>query len=362
MSDFAVEVVLIDDVAPHPGADRLDLARVRGWNIVVAKGQFKKHDLAVFFPIDSVLPPALEELLFSDSKIKPKNGRIRTCKIRGMVSQGLLASLDGVGLAPREISGMPGYVLTEALGVVKYEPSEAVCFVGRQVKKRDLNPHFHEYRDIPRLKNIPHAFKEGDLVTVTEKIHGTNFRAGWVEYVPRTLWQKAKAWFCYAPLYEFVYGSRRVQLQDKRSWDGFYDSNVYARTVEKYGLRALPFGTVVYGEVYGDGIQKGYSYGCEAGEHKLVLFDIEVDGVELPQADFRRAAEGLGLPTAPMLFEGPYVPESVMQLARGASVLSPSQKVREGVVCRGSVAGQVVKIINEDYELLQVKQDGTDFH
>ena len=149
MSDFAVEVVLIDEVQNHPNADRLDLVKVKGWTVVVGRGQFKQHDLAVFFPIDSVLPESLENLLFRDSKIKPKNGRIRTTKIRGVVSQGLLASLDGVGLPPREISGMPGAVLTEALGVVKYEEPESINWVGGEgtkKTKRAVNPNFHEYR------------------------------------------------------------------------------------------------------------------------------------------------------------------------------------------------------------------------
>lgn len=56
------------------------------------------------------------------------------------------------------------------------------------------------------------------------------------------------------------------------------------------------------------------------------------------------------------------MPSAVVQLASGPSVLCPSQKVREGVVCRSDETKQVVKIINEDYELLQVKQEGTDYH
>ena len=366
MSDFAVEVVLIDEVQNHPNADRLDLVKVKGWTVVVGRGQFKQHDLAVFFPIDSVLPEALENLLFRDSKIKPKNGRIRTTKIRGVVSQGLLASLDGVGLPPREISGMPGAVLTEALGVVKYEEPEAVNWTGGEgtkKTKRAVNPNFHEYRDIPRLKNLPGVFKEGDLVIVTEKIHGTNFRAGWVKWVPRTWWDKVKAWFGFGQEWEFVYGSRRVQLQSRSSWHGYYEGNIYAEIVQKYQLDQLPKGWVVYGEVYGHGVQKGYTYGCKEGERKLAVFDIEIDGAEAPQDLLQVYADSVKLATVPVLYAGPYVQQSVLQLAYGASVLAPSQPVREGVVVRPlDGPGQVVKIISEEYELLQVKQEGTEYH
>ena len=87
-----------------------------------------------------------------------------------------------------------------------------------------------------------------------------------------------------------------------------------------------------------------------------------MDEKEASQAEFRSYAASLELPTVPVLYEGPYVPSAVVQLASGPSVLCPSQKVREGVVCRSDETRQVVKIINEDYELLQVKQEGTDYH
>src|SRR5688572_2429673 len=93
MTDFAVEVVKIDEIMPHPNADRLELARVKGWIMVVGKDQFKTGEPAVFFPIDSVLPFELEAALFAESKIRPKGGRIRTTKIRGVISQGLLAEV-----------------------------------------------------------------------------------------------------------------------------------------------------------------------------------------------------------------------------------------------------------------------------
>lgn len=373
MSDFAVEVVNIDEIMPHPSADRLELARVKGWVMVVGKGTYKAGDAAVFFPIDSVLPPELEEALFKDSKIKLHGSRVRTCKIRGVISQGLLAPLNECGLVSygteQDFMHYAGHDWSKHLGVTKYEPpvnSMPSRMQGQQTSKRNLNPYFHEYHDIPRAKNVPYMFAEGELVDVTEKIRGTNFRAGWVPFHPRTLWQKVKAWFGLGPAYEFVYGSRRVQLQYKTSWNGFYTDNVYGETVMNYNLDTLlPKGVVIYGEIYGAGIQKGYTYGCAPGEIRLAVFDIEVSGRFLAPDDMYRRAQDLALPTAPMLYSGRYDGDVLRKLASTASVLCPSQSVIEGVVVKSAAKEEyrkVVKVINEEYDLQQAKTDGTDFH
>ena len=56
----------------------------------------------------------------------------------------------------------------------------------------------------------------------------------------------------------------------------FYDTNIYYKTCEQYNLKeVLPKGTVIFGEVYGEGIQKNYNYGLK-GETKLVVFDVQV--------------------------------------------------------------------------------------
>lgn len=365
MSDFSVRVVEIDEVVRHPNADRLDLARVGGWWVVVGRDEYKPGDIAVFFPIDSILPPWIEGRLFSGSKIKLNNSRIRTEKIRGVISQGLLAHLDTLGYT--NTTPLVGEDLTEKFGVVKYEPKPAELPAGMQTRgaKRAANPNFHEYHDIPRLKNAPYMIAEGTMVEITEKIHGTNFRAGWVPFVAKSWWEKVKGLFGWNPRYEFVYGSRRVQLQNKKHAGFYHDSlgNVYWEAVVKYNLEGrIPEGVVVYGEVYGDGIQKGYKYGLE-GERRLACFDVEVDGVLQNPGEAQRLLARLGLPTVPLLYLGAYEPGTAAKLGSGPSVLCPDQKAIEGVVVKTlGEPRRVAKIINEEYDLLQAKTDGTEFH
>ena len=92
MSTLKVEIVKIDKVEHHPNADRLDLLTIKGWQVVAGRDNYEEGDLAIYFPIDSVLPPIVKSRLFPpDSKITLTNNRIRTIKIRGAISQGMLA-------------------------------------------------------------------------------------------------------------------------------------------------------------------------------------------------------------------------------------------------------------------------------
>ena len=89
------KLITIDDIRPHPNADRLEIAIVGLWNVVVAKGQFQKNASAIFCEIDSMLPIEDERLAF----LKGRNeytvdekvySRLKTMRLRGHLSQGLL--------------------------------------------------------------------------------------------------------------------------------------------------------------------------------------------------------------------------------------------------------------------------------
>src|SRR5215475_800463 len=113
-----VSIQSIDALEPIAGADNIMQARVMGWTVVVKKGEFSVGDPCVFFEIDSVLPdgPAWSEFM------RPRGFRVRTLKLRGVLSQGLalpVTILDlpsqGGELPPREVD------LRDRLGVTKFE-------------------------------------------------------------------------------------------------------------------------------------------------------------------------------------------------------------------------------------------------
>ena len=105
----------IESLHPIEGADRIEQARVMGWTVVTKKGEFAPGDRCVFFEIDAVLP----ETAWAEF-MRPRSFRVKTAKLRGVLSQGLALPLD---ILPNgHDDGAIGDDVTDALGVVKYEP------------------------------------------------------------------------------------------------------------------------------------------------------------------------------------------------------------------------------------------------
>jgi RNA ligase (TIGR02306 family) len=232
-----------------------------------------------------------------------------------------------------------GKDVADALGVTKYEPPEPVTNQGGlpRTSKKQTNPNFHKYTDIENWKWYPDLFKPDEYVYVTEKIHGTNFRAGWVPYHAGTWWKRLKQLLHIAPKYEFVYGSHNVQFQDRKRDHGFYGPslgrNVYAEAVEKYDLRnKLQPNEVVYAEIYGDGIQKGYLYGCQPGERKMVVIDLKLGGEYVSHRTTTLFCGSRGLPMVPLDAFVYYDTTRILKYVEAPSWLG--KEIREGVVIK----------------------------
>jgi RNA ligase (TIGR02306 family) len=108
-----VTIQVIDSIAPIDGADNILQARVMGWTVVVKKGELAPGDRCVFFEIDSVLPEGAPWAEF----LRPRGFRVRTIKLRGVLSQGLALPVSILG---GEVPEM-GVDIRDRLGVVKYE-------------------------------------------------------------------------------------------------------------------------------------------------------------------------------------------------------------------------------------------------
>src|SRR4029077_565332 len=109
-----VTIQRIDALDPIPGADNIEHARVMGWDVVDKKNEFAVGDPCVFFEIDSVLPdgPSWSEFM------RPRGFRVRTIRLRGVLSQGLALPMSILGddQDPQKID------LSARLGVTKFEP------------------------------------------------------------------------------------------------------------------------------------------------------------------------------------------------------------------------------------------------
>lgn len=115
----------ISEIKPIEGADKIELAVLDGWQVVIKKGEYQVNDLVVYLEIDSWVPNELAPFLTPEGK-EPKeyNGvkgeRLRTKKLRGVFSQGLILPLSVLG-KPEEIftigEGCIGADVSEELGI-----------------------------------------------------------------------------------------------------------------------------------------------------------------------------------------------------------------------------------------------------
>lgn len=372
--NFKVPLTKILEIHPHPNAHSLELATIYGYQVVVKKGVYEKGSEIIYVPIDSIIPAELEYELFPpDSKIKLSKQRVRQIRIRKLASQGMVVPKEAIKAVYNFEPTKLEEDLAERLRIKKYEPPTPSFQRAGEAKdkiKKKENTNFQKYNGLTNIKWCPFMFGEGETVVYQEKIHGTNARAGLVPFQANTLLKKIKKFFGIAPKFEFCYGSNNVQLQQKTNYSGFYGEDIYGNVFKKIDVKSkLRPGEVVYGEIYGQGIQKNYHYGTS--EHKFVLFDVKVineDGTQvwLSPDEVIEFAEERGFDMVPELYRGPFFNvEHTKDFTLGNSVLCPKQAVREGLVVksvnhyndeRGNK--RALKVISEKY----LDKDQSDFH
>ena len=172
MSSLIVEVCAVEDVLDHPNADRLEIVCVKGWKCIVQKDTYDIGDLVVYAPVDSMIPITLSDDM-DVIKYLGKGGRVRTTKLRGEYSQGLIIPITylpfpspGWGFAGQN-GYLPGDDVRELLEIEKYEPP-----LSTRGDRLPDHPAFQRYTDIENYNNFPDVLKEGEMVVVSEKIHG----------------------------------------------------------------------------------------------------------------------------------------------------------------------------------------------
>jgi RNA ligase (TIGR02306 family) len=160
----------IDDITPIENADAIECATVGGWRVVVRKGEFRAGDLAVYLEIDAWVPHELAPFLSSGTPHEyngVRGERLRTVKLRGQISQGLLLPV------PPDLRDRPaGEDVTEVLGVRKWEASIPTN-LGEQM--RGAFPSCVPKTDQERVQNLSRdeVFAQGPY-EVSEKLDGSS--------------------------------------------------------------------------------------------------------------------------------------------------------------------------------------------
>ena len=326
-------VVKIVDIQPIPGADAIVVATVKGWKVVVKVNEYKVGDLAVYYEIDSFLPirPQFEFLRKSSFKRmgSSEGFRLKTIRLRGQISQGLLTPIPEGISNPKE-----GDDLTEALDIVKYEPPIPAQLAG---KIKGTFPSFIPKTDEIRIQNFENevGFSPiGERAYVTEKLDGTSFT-------------------CYFNNGVFGVCGRNWELTETSDNSLWRMANLLQlkEKMTKHGKNIA-----LQGELIGAGIN-GNLYGMS--DHKLFFFTgYDIDkGRRMFFDEFEWVLFGLDLQMVPVLEKyGFVIPNEsnivdyMLKYAEGKSVLN-MEVDREGVVVRGLEREFSFKAISNTYLL-----------
>lgn len=316
----------IASIQPIEGADAIEVATVDGWKVVVKKGEFSVGDLTVYLEIDSWVPHELAPFLSKGQEPRKYNDvkgeRLRTIRLRGQVSQGLLLKInndDGwnyifsspsdkhenyfVDLGEVAIEGQD---ITELLGIQKWEAPIPAQLQG-QVEgmfPSSLIPK----TDQERIQNCFKEISEVDRsYEVTMKLDGSSM----------TLFRwEGKVRVC----------SRNLELKINEENAG----NTLVAMALEYGDR-ISEGFALQGELMGPGIQgnrEGFA------KHKFFVFDVFLikEHVYAGPAYRRALCQEYGFEHVPVLHQACTAPDSVAEglaLAEGPSI---NHKIREGLV------------------------------
>lgn len=341
---------------PIKNADFIELAQINGWQCIVRKGEFKVGDLGVYLEIDAVPPntPAFE-FLWKPRPEPPPTLRIRTKKLKGVISQGLLLPLTSFTEAGPALF-VEGQDVTEQLGVKKYE----VPVKGpRSHAKRVMYGPFAA--DIPktdeeRIQSSPGLLDElrGLPYVITEKCDGTSatfsidrdgvfrvYSRNW-EIEPAKQPGRLEAFFLAAVRWlALLLLKRRAGLGNKlRLWvhqRQHRKETLYWDVARKYNietaLRAYP-DWALQGEICGPGIQKN-RLGLKENELRAFTLYDKKTGKREPYGVFSDFCVHNNIPKCRMVENGlsfAHTLPSLLTFAEGKYEGTANE--REGIVVR----------------------------
>lgn len=300
LSTHRIEVVEVGPILPHPNADRLEITHAFGWQVCVAKGAFVQGQRAVYIPPDYEVPKRPEfAFLFPDGVDKAYE-RTRAKRLRGEWSQGFLIPV------PAPWADCPvGTNLIVELGIRRYEPPLPSNTGGSFVKPPELwIPKF----DLEPYQRYAELLMPGELVTISEKLHGTSAR--------------------------FVHHDNQQFVGGRNHWLADAPESVYWQAFRQHpGIgefcQTNP-DAVLFGEVFGP--VQSLRYGAGKNQVFFAAFAALVRGHWLDWDQVRHLATLYQFPLVPVLYEGPFQPEILTGLADGPSTWPGADHLREGVV------------------------------
>ncbi len=349
----------VSGIRPIEGADRIVVAQIDGWECVVKKGEFDVGEKVVYVEVDSIMPEKPEFEFLRDKRF-----RVRTIRLRGQISQGLVLPLSVLPDGDYRVDDD----VTRILGIRKYDPQaeqERLLISRNELQKsKSLFTWFTRFRwfrrmfakskrkggfpewivktDEERIQNKTAMFeiekKLGTLFTVTEKLDGQS-----ATYYLQKRGRKR---------YDFGVCSRNVLLKKA-------DSSSYWTIAQRLNLEKI-LGEligdndriVLQGEIIGPGIQKNK---YDLKEYDFYAFNLIVQSIKINTLNMPSFLSAHGIKTVPVIYEDAPLNETVSAMvdnAKGNSIIMESQK-REGLVWRNYARNVSFKVINPDFLLAE---------
>lgn len=323
MAFFGVTIETIDKILPIKDADKIVLCTLKGidFQFVVAKDAGRKEgDRVLYFPLDSLLTTSIAEKLGLAGKVKvyettegEKKHRIRTVKLRGQISQGVMGDLS-------MLDGMPeGTDITAFLGVTKYEPEE-VLSKGGNIRNHPDGIERYDIEGCQRNREVVDMLMDRTVV-IAEKLEGANFYAGVTKEGTKIVGQRS--------------GAVTVADGASHTWWDAAKSNHLLEAAEKIQMEMFP-GKDVYirGELCGPKIQGNY---YKFNIFTVLAFDIKVDGEYIGALGFLSICQKYNIATVPIISKDKTLREwlgdrNVIDASDGKSMLI--DKPREGIVIK----------------------------
>lgn len=347
MSDFNVPVVSLV-VEKHKNADNLELAKPKGMDfvVVIKKGEYKTGDTAIYIPEQSVVPEnIISEMGLVGRLAGSKSNRVKSIKLRGVLSQGLLYKNKGKEKIGKDMAlelGIKKYVAPIPEGM-----KGEVCNIG-------IENGFNF--DINNIKKYPDLIIEGEKVEITEKIHGTFMAVGGFPkdgYEHNEIMKNGKSFCSSKSLFKSGLAFKDNEINNKR--------NIYIRTSKKFKIDSIaitlanrfncPF--YILGEVFGKGVQD-LGYGEAKNESKYRIFNMikKEDGMFkfLNREEIKLICDEFEVKMVPILYEGSFSKEILKKYTKGKETISGEfSHIREGVVVQSLENNTFLKSINDDY-------------
>lgn len=381
-SEHCGYIIKVEHLRPHSNADRLQVLTVFGEDTCVSL-DVKVGDIGIYFPYDLQLSEEYcdyNHLCRKKADGSPDTGylerntrHVTAIKLRGEKSSGIYMPISSLDYISSNLNLNVGDKITVLEGkeiCCKYIPRSNARVskpsAGNRTRKHriPIAPLFAEHADTEQLAYNLGAFKPGDQIEITLKMHGTSGRTGYLpvfkgyndsEFCQVRNWARKKFAKLFKkqepeeihdsePIYDWGYvtGTRRTVLNSFTE-GGYYGNNEFRLAAAKALEGKLNQGETCYYEIVGfttagqpimastdskkvdklmgdKSFSKQYgdttvfSYGCESPNCDFYVYRMTMttpEGVVIEYTpDFMRyRCEQMGVKCVPVLWKG-YIPDT----------------------------------------------------